>query len=348
MHMLCFISDKHGITARRNKMLRSRISTTYCSPYLLEDLDPPDVSAQPFGLFFSLYRMGLPPCLKRIRDVERNTVNFQSSAGNTTLIEETSAYTNSNRMSPCTGEEGSSIPSPSAPMQQSRSSSTVSKEESSGNSISRNDFTSKSMESMATEQLRLENGPRNDGIYQTTRAALISIQHCGEFQCEVCITRPMGLECGEPWLGIETMDHRGKRTLRYKSLSHRGLDTIEFTSREVYPECPGVNLLQILKRDDIIPGGADPLTKIGPDGTERRVQIHYGDCKRIINLSCTHAQITLYGLVFLVATVVYRELAGANVQDPTVDSVERIRSSRLLGVCRTTLGIWTAEVAFVV
>ncbi len=71
------------------------------------------------------------------------------------------------------------------------------------------------------------------------------------------------------------MDHRGKRVLTHKSLSHRGLDTVEFTSREVYPECPGVNLLQILKRDDIILGGADPLTELGPDGTERRVHIHY-------------------------------------------------------------------------
>ncbi len=86
MHMLCLISDKHGITAQRNKRLRSRVGTTNCSPYLLENLDPPDVSAQPFRLFFSLYRMGLPPCLKRIRDVERNTVNFHSSAGNTTLV----------------------------------------------------------------------------------------------------------------------------------------------------------------------------------------------------------------------------------------------------------------------
>ncbi|KAK0229136.1 hypothetical protein EDD85DRAFT_136930 [Armillaria nabsnona] len=273
--MLCLISDKHSITARRNKRLRSRISTTYCSPYLLEDLDPPDVSAQRFEPFFSLYRMGLPPCLKRIRDVERNTVNFQSSVGNTTLIKETSAYTISNRKSTCTSIEGSSIPSPSVPKQRSRSSSTVSKEESSGSSMSCNTFTHKSMESMATEQLLPENRPRNDGIYQTTRTALISIQHCGEFQCEVCVARPMGLECGEPWLGIETMDHRGKRALRHESVSHRGLDTIEFTSREVYPECPGVNLLQILKRDDIISGGADPLTKLGPDETEMRVQIHY-------------------------------------------------------------------------
>ncbi|KAK0186039.1 hypothetical protein F5146DRAFT_166138 [Armillaria mellea] len=201
--------------------------------------------------------MGLPPCLKRIRDVERDTANSQSSAGNTPLIEETSAYTNSNRKSTCTSTEGSSIPSPSVP-KRSRSSSTVLKEESLGNSMSLNTFTSKSTESMTTEQDRPENRPVNGGTYQITHAALISIQNCGEFQCEACIARPMGLECGEPWLSIETMDHRGKRVLIHKSLSHRGLDAIEFSARDVYSEC-----------------GADRLTKLGPDGAERHVQIHY-------------------------------------------------------------------------